>query len=184
MSSPLRGAVIFKSRYGATRQYSTWLGDRLNLLVFDPDSRAIPLDRLDYLLIGTSVYFGKMLIKRWLARHREELKGKAIFLFVVCATPSSEREKQRAIIRKNVPPGLAPEERIFFLPGRLTVDKLSWRHKMILRMAGRMEKDPVRKAAISHDTDAVEPAHLAGILQEVEGVLAASAQAAQAQTRG
>ena len=76
MSSTLKGAVIGKSRYVATRQYAEWVGDRLDLPVFDADENILQLKNYDYLVIGSSVYMGKMLIKKWLVNHKDELGSK------------------------------------------------------------------------------------------------------------
>lgn len=160
MSSTLKGAVICKSRYGATRQYAEWVGDRLDLPVFDADEDILQLKNYDYLVIGSSVYMGKMLIKKWLVNHKDELGSKRSFFFVVCATPDSEKDKQQKIVRDNIPSGLANERSIFFLPGRLILRRLSWRDRLILRLGARLEKDPQKKAAMRHDMDGMDLQYL------------------------
>lgn len=167
----MSGVIICKSRYGATRQYSDWLAAQLGLPVFESDDRSLALNGYDYILAGTSVYFGKMLLKDWIAKHEKELKGKPVFLFVVCATPDSEHEKRRRIIEQNVPTGLADKQHIYFLPGRLIRRQLSWKHRLLLRIGARMEKDPRKRAAMSGDIDAVDPVQLAGILRDVKSFL-------------
>lgn len=174
MTPHSKGAIICKSRYGATRQYAEWLGDDLHLRIFSPEEiDPVQLAQYDHLLIGTSVYIGKMLIKDWLKRYASILGDKKLFLFVVCATPSSEKEKQDQIIRANVPEGLIDKGSIFFLPGRLNIRQLSWKDRLILRMGARLEKDQHKKAAMTRDIDAVKRENISGILNAV-GDLAAT----------
>lgn len=173
----MSGAIICKSLYGATRQYSDWLATGLRLKVFESEDPSLALNDYDYLVIGTSVYFGKMLLKDWLAKNKRALTGKPVFLFVVCATPNSEPNKQHQIVEQNVPAGLVSKQNIYFLPGRVSREQLSWKHSLILWIGAHMEKDPRKKAAMSGDIDGVEPAQLAGILDGVKSFLTSSAPA-------
>ncbi len=67
MNAIPKGAIIYRSKYGSTQQYAEWLGDRLNLPVFDPTTiTPQQLANYDYLLIGSPIYIGKMLIRKWL----------------------------------------------------------------------------------------------------------------------
>ncbi len=56
--------IIYTSKYGATRQYAEWLGNELNLSQAHPEAiTGAQIERADYLVIGTPVYFGKFRIK-------------------------------------------------------------------------------------------------------------------------
>jgi len=172
MSLIRKGALIYSSRYGATRQYAEWIGQQLQIPAMDIDE-LYPgeLERFDYLVLGTSVYIGKMLIKGWLHRHLEQLRSKQLVLFVVCGTPSSERQKQEQIVRDNVPEGLIPLEKIFFLPGRLSIGELSWKDRLLLKMGARLEKDLVKKAAMSHDIDGVKKENITGVVNGAKTIV-------------
>jgi len=176
MSTPLKGAIICKSRYGATRQYAEWLGDRLDLPIFDPDTDRPQLKSFDYLLIGSSVYMGKMLIRNWLVKHKDELDTKKIFFFVVCATPASEKEKQEKIATDNIPAELMDEQSVLFLPGRLIIDKLSWMDRWILRLGARLEKDPQKKATMHHDMDGMDRRYLEPLIDSVNALITSQPQ--------
>jgi menaquinone-dependent protoporphyrinogen IX oxidase len=171
MSLTKKGALIYSSRYGATRQYAEWIGQQLQIPLMDVDELyPRELDGFDYLVLGTSVYIGKMLIKGWLRDHSAELQDKQLVLFVVCGTPSSERPKQEQIVRDNVPKGLIPMENIFFLPGRLTIRDLTWKDRLLLKMGARMEKDPSKKAAMLHDIDGVKKENITGVVNGAQKI--------------
>ena len=165
----MKGAIIYQSRYGATQQYAGWIGSQLHLPVFNLcNISAEQLEQYDYLLIGTSVYIGKMLIKDWLKHHAATLQYKKLFLFVVCATPSSERQKQLQIVKDNVPDDLIAAEEIFFLPGRLKIHELTLVDRCFLRMGAKLEKDKRKKEAMTHDIDAVKIENIAPFAKAVE----------------
>jgi menaquinone-dependent protoporphyrinogen IX oxidase len=173
MSIAANGTVICKSKYGATLQYATWIGDELKLPVVVPERMdARILSACDFLLIGSSVYVEKLLIRDWLRQNRTLLQNKRLFLFVVCATPSSEPEKQAGIIDQNIPKGLIAPEDIFFLPGRVVIQDLSLMDGLMIKIGARLEKDPVKKQVMLSGIDAVKKENISEILKSVRAFIA------------
>jgi menaquinone-dependent protoporphyrinogen IX oxidase len=142
----MKGVVIYKSRYGATRQYAQWLSTELELpMMATAEISVAKLNEFDFVIMGSSVYIGKLLIKSWLQDHAAILQKKKLFLFVVCGTPASDTAKTTAIVAKNLPLSLASRCQVFFLQGRLNLEKLSFTDRFALRFGARFEKDPILK---------------------------------------
>ena len=164
----MKGAIIFKGRYGATDQYAQWLGQELQLPVLDADAvNAGLLAQYDFVIAGGSVYVGKLQNRNWLRRFCDQLTGKKLFLFIVCATPQTEKEKLNTILRTNIPPVLLDRFDIYFLQGRLIKNKLSWMDRLILKMGASFEKDPERKKAMLNDFDKVKKENIYSLVQAV-----------------
>lgn len=164
----MKGAIIYKGKYGATRQYAEWLGEELHLPVLDLEIvSARMLAKYDYIIAGASVYAGKLQNKSWLNRNSKTLVGKKLFLFIVCATPSSEKEKLNGIIKANIPNALVNLADIFFLGGRLIISKLSWIDRLVLKMGASLEKDPARKKAMLRDFDSVKKENMKVLVHAV-----------------
>jgi menaquinone-dependent protoporphyrinogen IX oxidase len=164
----MKGAIIYKGKYGATRQYAEWLGEELNIPVLDLEIvSASMLAKYNYIIAGASVYAGRMQNKNWLIRNSKILQGKKLFLFIVCATPSSEKEKLNGIIKTNIPAALEGLADIFFLAGRLVISKLSWIDRLVLKMGASLEKDPARKKAMLQDFDSVKKENLKMLIHAV-----------------
>ena len=163
-----KGIVVYKGKYGATRQYAEWLGAELALPVQPAEKLTREkLSSFDYLVIGSSVYVGKLLMGKWLRKNLALLGSKKLFLFIVCATPDSERTTQAGIIKGNVPASLLGQLNISFLPGRLVRHKLSWKDALLLRLGGWLEKDPVKKRAMLSDIDGVKMENLSKTTEPV-----------------
>jgi len=147
----MNGIVLYKSRYGATRQYADWIGADLRLPVIDPERIDEKLlAACDFLLIGTSVYNGDLLLKTWLRGSTHHLKDKKLFFFIVCA-PSPDVNRHGQIIMDNIPSVLLrPATDIFFLPGRWIT-----------------EDGPAKRDILSQDNDAVKKENIAGVLEAV-----------------
>ncbi|MDO6432707.1 flavodoxin domain-containing protein [Flavitalea sp. BT771] len=164
----MNGLVLYRSRYGATRQYAEWIGTDLRLPVIDPDMLNDQLlAGCDFLVIGTSVYLGDLLLKAWLKGNKHRLEQKKLFFFIVCA-PSPDASGHGQIIMDNIPGDLLrPSTDIVFLPGRWIFRQLSPTDGRVLKEKALAETDPAKKAALSQDSDAVKKEHIAGLLDAV-----------------
>jgi len=126
MGSTMNGAVIYKSRYGATQQYADWMGKACKLPVLIPERiDGQILAACDFLVLGTPVYTGELLIKDWINDYRMILQNKELYLFVVCGSAMSNPLEQHQILRTNLPKNFIPPGNIFFLPGRLNIEDLT-----------------------------------------------------------
>jgi len=167
----MNGIVLYRSRYGATRQYADWIAADLRLPVIDPeriDERL--LSASDFLLIGASVYNGDLSLKTWLRGNTHHLEHKKLFFFIVCA-PSPDVNKYGQIIMDNIPGALLrPSTDIFFLPGRWIFSDLSPSDRRALMEKALAESDPTKKAALSQDIDAVKKENVAGLLEAVRSL--------------
>jgi menaquinone-dependent protoporphyrinogen IX oxidase len=167
----MNGIVLYRSRYGATRQYADWIAADLRLPVIDPeriDERL--LSASDFLLIGASVYNGDLSLKTWLRGNTHHLEHKKLFFFIVCA-PSPDVNKYGQIIMDNIPGALLrPSTNIFFLPGRWIFSDLSPSDRRALMEKALAESDPTKKAALSQDIDAVKKENVAGLLEAVRSL--------------
>src|SRR5215204_4547280 len=93
----MKGLVIYKGKYGATKQYAMWIGQELQLSVASADR--FPVDELpkyDYFILGSSVYIGKLEIKNWLNKNFKVLQNKKIFFFQVSASPPEQIKKRES----------------------------------------------------------------------------------------
>ena len=164
----MKTSIIYIGKYGATLQYAAWLAEALKapLLTLKEADQQL-LNNLDIVILGSSVYVGKLMAKEWLFKNQAILKNKKIYLFIVCLTGAGEKDKQEQIIRTNVPASLAQQCRIFFLPGRVAIKKLSWVDRIMIKMGAMLEPDPVKKKAMVTDVDNVVKTNLAALIAAI-----------------
>ena len=63
----MKGVIIYKGKYAATRQYADWLGTELQLPVIIADNiEGKKIAKYDFVVLGSSVYIGKLQIHNWL----------------------------------------------------------------------------------------------------------------------
>ncbi|MGO4292176.1 flavodoxin domain-containing protein [Chitinophaga sp. RAB17] len=137
----MRGIIIYKGKYGATRQYAIWLGNILNIpAILAGIEMNEQLKAADYIIMGTSVYIGKLQLRKWIEKHRELLVSKRLFLFLVAGTPVSEKEKLQEYITANIAADIRTRCNFFFFPGKLEFNKLSLSDKILLRIGSSLAK--------------------------------------------
>lgn len=162
------GVIIYAGKYGSTDQYAHWLGQKLSLPLLDAESTT-PEKLADYhlVIIGSSVYVGKLVIGKWLQHNASILSKKELFLFIVCGTTAEDAQEQQKIINSNLPPVLAKTTEIFFLPGRCVVKQLSWKDWFVLKMGAMIQHDPQKKAIMNRGFDYMDQKHLEPLIAAV-----------------
>lgn len=163
----MKAIVIYKGKYGSTAQYAEWIAEALYLPVLDIDQE--PADRLeeyDMLVIGSPVYFGKLLLKSWLSKNKGMLLEKSAKLFVVCGS-AGDQQAQDNIIKENIPSELAKNSEIYFLPGRIDMSRLTWFDRLMIKAAALVQKDPQKRFLMMRGYDAVKREHANPIIKSV-----------------
>lgn len=164
----MTGIIIYKGKYGSTSQYAHWLAEELGLYVCEAthENQQV-LKHCGYVILGSSVYIGRLQLAKWIKRHHEILAHKRIFLFIVCGTPASEHKKLNDIVTNNIPADLLKNITVFFLRGRLSKKNLSITDNVFLRIGALMVTDPVERKQMLTDFDDVTKSNLADIICSV-----------------
>jgi menaquinone-dependent protoporphyrinogen IX oxidase len=153
----MKGLVIYKGKYGATKQYAMWIGHELQLPVASADRFPVSeLPKYDYFILGSSVYMGKLEIRAWLKKYFGSLQNKKILFFQVSGSPPEQIEKRESYNKASLPPSILEKIQFYYLPGRMIVRNLSTWDKFMLKMGARLTKDPVEKKKMLTDFDDVK----------------------------
>jgi menaquinone-dependent protoporphyrinogen IX oxidase len=167
----MKGVIIYKSKYGATRQYAHWLSEELKLPLRQPDEiSSTELSNYDFIIIGSAVYIGKLLIAKWLKKQLDILENKKLFLFIVCGTPPDEKEKLNEIVKGNRELSVLRQAKIYFLHGRIDIKGLHWLDRFLLKMGARLEKDPETKKGMVTDFDDVKKENIVKLVNDVKRI--------------
>jgi len=164
----MKGLVIYKGKYGATKQYAIWIGQELQLTVASADR--FPLDELtryDYIILGSSVYIGKLEIKDWLKKNFLVLRNKKLFLFQVAGSPAEQTEKRESYNKASLSSTILEKIQFYYLPGRMIMRNLSGWHRFMLNMGAKLTKDPIEKKTLLTDFDHVKKENIFPIIEAV-----------------
>ncbi|WP_028787114.1 flavodoxin domain-containing protein [Terrimonas ferruginea] len=168
----MKNLIVYQGKYGATEQYAQWLAEEFPLPVYRAEScDANELEQTGLLVMGSSVYIGKLQISRWVNKYLNQLYGKQLILFVVSGTPLSEKETLLKYVNSSLPEQITDRCRIFYLPGRLIYNKLSWKDRLLLRIASIFTGTSRENKKMLRGYDDVKKEHLAAISSEISRLL-------------
>lgn len=163
----MKGIIIYKGKYGATRQYAAWLADALQLPVATVGDGAVSqLPDADFVILGTSIYIGKLQLKSWIRENMDILSNKKVYVFIVTGTSLDEKEKLEGYIRNNIPDELRKRCNYFFFPGKLEFRKLSWKDRLLLRIGAWLSKGSRNEIPLV-DYNRVDQRHISGLVRIV-----------------
>ncbi|HLP50264.1 MAG TPA: flavodoxin domain-containing protein [Chitinophagales bacterium] len=177
------GIVIYESRYGAAKQYANWIGERLGL----PVKRSIDLSpwelaAYDFIIAGSSIYMGKILLRNWLVKNESALLNKKVLFFIVGAAPATETEKTTKYFTDNIPTALLKKDNQFYLQGKSVFGELGLADKFFLKMGAWLAKSPEEKKAMLTDFNAVKQGNLKSLLNATPRLFCQQVKAANSET--
>lgn len=137
-----KAAVIYKSKYGATEKYATWIANELNCDIFKRDN--IKLDDLaeyDTIIYGGGLYAGGVNGLDIITKNFDELSNKKIVLFTCGLADTTDKQNTDSIkksLEKVLNPQMLEKIKVFHLRGSIDYSKLSIMHKMMMSMLHKM----------------------------------------------
>jgi len=163
------GIVVYQGRYSSTKDYAQWIGAALKIPVIDPDRIDAPLfAACSFLVLGTPVYSGGLLLKSWIKKNEAVLAGKTLFIFIVSGLITNDAEKQMTVLSNNIPDAVLSAASVFFLPGRVVHKELSFLDRMTFKMSARLENDPKKRRFYAEDSDQVNEVYIRSLVTAVK----------------
>ena len=159
----MKGAIFFSGKYGSTEQYAKWIGEATGLPVFDiKDSNADP-SKYEYLILGSSIIYMKLTIKKWAKANLSKLNGRSKILFSVSGAGSSD--KLNRWVANPFPSVLLSQMEHVALGGRLDHSKVNWLIRLSLWIGSLINPDPEASKEERYGFDHVDKDSIGPILE-------------------
>lgn len=131
-----RAVVVYRSKYGTTKQYATWIAQDTGADLMD--LKTIYMDDLfgyDTIVFCGGLYAGGILGFPVLKKHDDLLKDKRLIVVAVGATLKGEDAKEE-IRKKNFTPNMQHAQ-LFLLRGGLNYKKMGFVDKFLMGLLVR-----------------------------------------------
>ncbi len=127
--------VIYKSKYGATKQYAHWIADELGCKAIDAKGlKCDDLIKYDTIIYGGGLYAEVINGISLITKNYELLKNKNLIVFSTAITPLECRDYyDKLVVEKNFEPKMLENVKIFNFMGKMILDELSLAHKTALK---------------------------------------------------
>ena len=87
----MSGIILYKSKYGATKQYAEWIAEETGFSCFQIDKADInEVARKDVIILGGGVYASGIACIPFLKKNIGKLKEKKIIVYACGASPFEE----------------------------------------------------------------------------------------------
>lgn len=127
--------VIYKSKYGSTKKYATWIAERLNAEVFEEgEVKEEKLSEYKTIIYGGGLYAGGILGSSILSKNYDQIKDSNIVVFTVGLAATDDKSIFDSIIEKNFPGEMKNNIKFFHLRGGIDYGNLSFIHKGMMAM--------------------------------------------------
>ena len=143
-------AVIYKSKYGATKRYAGWIALKLDADLYEvSDIRRKDLKAYDTIIYGGPLYIGKIKGIKFIINNYKYIKDKKLSVFMVGMREFDE-DYINSILENNIPKEIINNVKTFYFRGKMNYQELS--HKDKILMTGlRVSISNKKQSDISND---------------------------------
>lgn len=131
----MKTIVIYKSKYGSTKAYATWIAEALGCEVCE--TKSVKVDELltyDSIVCGGGLYAEIIAGANLITKNIEKLKDKKIAIFTTGITPPDCRKYYDGeVIEKNFKQGVPENIKLFNFPGKMILEELSTPHRLAIK---------------------------------------------------
>lgn len=133
-SSQNKIVVIYKTKYGSSRQYAEWIADHVGAEIFEQSQiKADDLVKYDTIVYGGSLYARGILGINLITENFHKLKDKKIIVFSVGASPPREKAI-KDVINSNFTDEMMDIINFFMLRGAFNFNRLGLMDKLLMSL--------------------------------------------------
>ncbi len=152
----MNAIVIYKSKYGSTKQYAQWIAEELSCNAVERgEIKPEELSKYDTIIYGGGLYAEVINGVSLITKNFDKLKGKKIAVFSTGITPIEIRGYyDDYVIKKNFKDrSMLDSIKVFNFLGKMKLDELSFVHKTALRslkkiMSGKENPSEMEKLLV------------------------------------
>ncbi len=127
--------VVYKSKYGSTKQYAEWISKELLCPIVD--AKKVKIEDLcgyDTIIYGGGLYAEVINGVSLITKNLDKLEGKKIVIFTTGITPLEYRDYyDKLVLEKNFKPEMLSQIKIYNFMGKMIIDELSVAHRTALK---------------------------------------------------
>ncbi len=147
--------VLYKSKYGSTKQYAEWIAESLGCKALDAKGvKPESLLAYDTIIYGGGLYAEMIAGLTLLTKNMDILKDKKIAVFSTGITPTDCRDYyDRLVVEKNFKNGVPENVKIFNFLGKMILSELSLPHRTAIKalkklMSGKESPSEMEKLLV------------------------------------
>lgn len=138
-----KGIILYKSKYGATKQYAQWLHEKTGFDIKDSTvAKNLSYQTYDIIIYCGGIYASGIAGLSYVRKHREAFKHKKLIILCVGASPYNEKALE-ACKQHNLKTDLK-DVSMFYARGAWNEENMTWRDRTLCKLLYKAiaKKDP------------------------------------------
>lgn len=165
----MKTLILYKSKYGSSKQYAQWLNQEINSDMFELD-KCPSLENYNLIILGGGVYMGKINGSDFISKNWDTLKNKKVILFSTSgAEPGTPEIK--SFYENSLSQEIRSQIKYFPLSGACSYKDLTFLHKIMSFIGSLLQKDPQKKHEMRHGFNRVKRENINPILDYIKTLL-------------
>jgi len=150
-------AVIYKSKYGHTKQYAEWIAESLEADLFEESEiSSSELAGYSTIIFGGGLYASGINGISLITKNFDSIKDKKLIVYTVGLASPVDSSIYKPIIEKNIPKEMRNSIRFFHLRGGIDYSELNIIHKGMMAMLKKMVEKKDEKEKTEEDRQMLE----------------------------
>ena len=162
----MNGVIIYKSKYGSTRQYSEWLRDETGFDIYTVNDCPVDLSKYDTIVIGSYVRAGRLSLAGFIRNKWFVLKNKNVIIMLVNMT--DDQKALQKIVPSSLSSDIVNNVKVFPVSGKYTVSSMSFLDRTIIKMAASIEKREDIKKQLLTDRNLTNKENLNDLIKYIQ----------------
>lgn len=134
----MKAVVIYNSETGFTEKYAKWISEELGCeAIAFSNAKNKEYSSFDIILFGSWCHAGSIREIDWFKVLMNNNPKKKYVVFAVGASPS-ENPQIEPTLERNIPEEYEKMCKAFYCPGGLNYGKMSFKHRMMMKMFAKM----------------------------------------------
>lgn len=126
-------AIVYKSKYGATKKYAEWLSEDIKADLYLQDKCKIEnIKEYDTIIYGGGIYASGIAGLSFIKKNYSKLKDKTIIIFAVGASPYDEKAFNQ--LKEHNLSGELESIKLFYLRGMFDLKSMTFKDKLLIGM--------------------------------------------------
>ncbi|SCZ08477.1 flavodoxin domain-containing protein [Alkaliphilus peptidifermentans] len=148
----MKGIIIYKSKYGSTKQYAEWLKEETEFELYNITEFNNNLNNYDIIILAGSIHAGSFSLKGFLLDNWTIISKKVTAL--MATSGASNNVVINNIIEKSLPSKVYNKIKIFPVGGQYLLKSMSFIDRNIIKIVAFFAKTPeIKKGMLTEKED-------------------------------
>jgi len=167
----MQGIIIYKSKYGSTKQYAEWIAEETNFPLRDlKEVTQSDIESREIVVICS--YIRRLVVlRKWIIKNWKILKNKNIFLLSVSSAPPEEPEAKKYIdelFEKSFPADIREKIKYYPARGKYIFKNMTFFDRTIIQIVAKFTKDKVLKNKLLTESFEISKKNIENIINDLK----------------